>query len=180
MHMVLQSACWDGTPNERTVDRSVLIGPEEGAHGELPLLAEVAGDGEAVLAEEAVDAPLRHRLVVRLLVPRVVQRHPERRRRRPAAAVAALLLMVAATRRRRRLAGLGMLLQGHDARTQGAHAHVWLGCYDSCARLLLPNWPMVCCNKPFSSVLGAFIEVGRRVHEVGLVGFFPPRFPSKL
>jgi hypothetical protein len=57
--------------------RSVLIGPEEGAHGKLPLAVEVAADGEAVLPEQAVDAPLGHGLVVPLLVPRVVQRHLE-------------------------------------------------------------------------------------------------------
>jgi hypothetical protein len=56
---------------------SVLVGPEEGAHGELSLAVEFAVDGEAVLAEQAVDAPLRHALVVSLLVPRVVQRHVE-------------------------------------------------------------------------------------------------------
>jgi hypothetical protein len=37
---------------------SVLIVPEEGAHGKLPLAVEVAADGEAVLPEQAVDAPL--------------------------------------------------------------------------------------------------------------------------
>lgn len=51
--------------------------PDEGADGEPPLVGEVSGDGEAILAEEAVDSPLGHGLVIGLLVPRVVQRHLE-------------------------------------------------------------------------------------------------------
>jgi hypothetical protein len=146
---------------------SVLAGPEEGAHGELPLGAEVAGDGEAVLAEQAVHAPLRHRLVVRPLVPRVVQRHPEEPTAAAAAAATACLLLLAGGRRRG-LAGLIglllLLLQGHHARSQGTHAswlqellacRGWLGCYDCWP----PNWLVVCCDRVFVCA-GVLIEVG--------------------
>lgn len=56
---------------------ALVGGPEEGAHGEAPLVVDVAGHGEAVLPEEAVELPLRHRLVVGSGVARVVQWHPE-------------------------------------------------------------------------------------------------------
>lgn len=98
--------------------RSVLVGPEEGSHGEAALAVEVAVSGEAVLTEQAVDAPLRHALVVRLLVARVVQRHPEAAAAAEDAAVAALLPLPL-----RLLAAAGL---GHDAqahgRAQGSHA----------------------------------------------------------
>jgi hypothetical protein len=51
--------------------------PEEGAYGEGALLVDCAGDGQAILGEEAVELPLGHGLVVLPAVPRVVQRHLE-------------------------------------------------------------------------------------------------------
>jgi hypothetical protein len=76
---------------------SVLAGPEEGAHGEAPLAVEVAvgGEGEAVLLKQAVHAPLRHLLVVRLLVPRVVQRHEKAAAAEHAALLLPLRLVIA-------------------------------------------------------------------------------------
>jgi len=52
-------------------------GPEEGSHSEGALVVDGAGDGQAVLGEEAVELPLGHGLVVLPTVPRVVQRHLE-------------------------------------------------------------------------------------------------------
>jgi hypothetical protein len=92
--------------------RSVLVGPEEGAHGEAALAVEVAVGGEAVLAEQAVDAPLGHGLVVRLLVARVVQRHPE------AAPTAAALLPLPLILRLL-LGGAAELGHDHDAEAHG-------------------------------------------------------------
>ena len=96
--------------------RSVLVGPEEGSHGEAALAVEVAVSGEAVLTEQAVDAPLRHALVVRLLVARVVQRHPE-----AAAAAEDAAALLPLPLRLLAAAGLGHDAQAHG-RAQGSHA----------------------------------------------------------
>ncbi|KAG6490043.1 hypothetical protein ZIOFF_051325 [Zingiber officinale] len=58
---------------------SVGSWPEEGAHGKPPLAVDVyrSIDKDAIVAEEAVKHPLRHRLIVSPGVPWVVQRHVE-------------------------------------------------------------------------------------------------------
>lgn len=56
---------------------SSLGRPQESSHGELPLLADISSDRQAVLIQQAVQSPLRHGLVITLFEPRVVQRHLE-------------------------------------------------------------------------------------------------------
>lgn len=60
----------------------VLVRPKESSDGELPLLINISGEGEAVVGEEAVELPLRHLLIVALRIPWVVKRHLELMRRR--------------------------------------------------------------------------------------------------
>lgn len=52
-----------------------MVGPKECSHGKLPLLINISFDGQPVFLEQAVESPLGHPLVVRFLVPRVVERH---------------------------------------------------------------------------------------------------------
>lgn len=52
--------------------------PEEGADGELALLLDVAGNGQAIVGEDAVELPLGHVLIVGHGVPGVVHRHLKR------------------------------------------------------------------------------------------------------
>lgn len=115
--------------------------PEEGAHGESALLVDGAGDGQAVLGEEAVELPLGHGLVVLPAVPRVVQRHlevvpaPARRllllvRQLPLPAAGAVPRRILAAVRRHRLHDSSMCING-------SLYHFWVGLSDSLGGVIL-------------------------------------------
>lgn len=76
-----------------STDGGSLIRPEEGAHGKLPLVLDIADRRKAVLPEEAVELPLRHRLIVSFGIPGIVQWHLEATR---ASSVLWLLMLAVA------------------------------------------------------------------------------------
>jgi len=69
----------------------ILWRPKEGSHGKLPLLVSISNSRQPVLFQQAVQSPLRHGLVVRLLVPWVMQWHLEAR---AGASFACLMLVI--------------------------------------------------------------------------------------
>jgi hypothetical protein len=54
-----------------------MTGPEKRAHGKIALGTDISNDRQAVLSQEAIELPLRHRLVIVRCVPGVVQGHLE-------------------------------------------------------------------------------------------------------
>lgn len=51
--------------------------PYEGTHGKVPLLCKITEYGQSIIREKAVEFPFRHRFVISLSVPGIVQWHLE-------------------------------------------------------------------------------------------------------
>lgn len=55
----------------------IMRRPKESSHSILSLIINISGDREAIIFQQAVQFPFRHRFVVFLLVPGIVQWHLE-------------------------------------------------------------------------------------------------------